>query len=122
MRAAAALLALAAAAFLAIATAAGPAVRAHHGWGSYETTLTRFTGPIKTVKFENPHVEIELDAEGKTWTITLAPPFRMNNRGLPKEQLTAGKIVTVAGYKSRAQGAELRAENILIDGKTVELR
>ena len=106
---------------LAIAALAAPAV-AHHGWGSYETAVSKFQGPIKTVKFENPHVEIELDAEGKTWTITLAPPFRMNNRGLPKEAVTAGKPVTVEGYKSKSHGSELRAERIVIDGKTVELR
>jgi hypothetical protein len=106
---------------LAAAIVAAPAV-AHHGWGSYETALTRFQGPIKTVKFENPHVEIELDAEGKTWTVTLAPPFRMNNRGLPKEQMAVGKPVTVEGYKTRGGAPELRAERIVIDGKTVELR
>jgi hypothetical protein len=59
---------------------------------------------------------------GKTWLVVLAPPSRMENRGLPKGMLKAGVKATVVGYPSRNDPRELRAERITIEGKTVELR
>lgn len=103
-------------------TLAAPAL-AHHGWGSYDSQKTiKFTAPILEVKYENPHVEIVLEYQGKKWTITLAPVFRMENRGLPKGSLVKGKTVTVEGYASKAHSDEMRIERITVDGKVVELR
>ena len=96
---------------------------AHHGWGSYDAQKTiKFAAPILDVKYENPHVEIVLEHQGKKWTITLAPVFRMENRGLPKEALVKGKTVTVEGYPSKVHGEEMRIERITVDGKVFELR
>lgn len=96
---------------------------AHHGWGSYDAGAA-FTidGEILVAKYENPHGEIEIMHAGRRWTCTLAPPFRMQNRGLPPEQLKPGLRATVEGYPSRVNDAEMRAERITIAGKTVELR
>lgn len=52
----------------------------------------------------------------------LAPPTRMENRGLPKDALKVGNTATVVGYPNRNKPDEMRAERITIDGKTVELR
>ena len=41
---------------------------------------------------------------------------------LPRDQLAVGTVATVVGYPSRVQPAEIRAERIIIAGKTVELR
>lgn len=96
---------------------------AHHGWGSYDSQKTiKFAATILEVKYENPHVEIALEYQGKKWTITLAPVFRMQNRGLPSGALVKGKTVTVEGYASKAHGEEMRIERITVDGKVVELR
>jgi hypothetical protein len=46
----------------------------------------------------------------------------MENRGLPRQMLAAGKTATVYGYPHRTEADELRAERITIDGKTTELR
>jgi hypothetical protein len=46
----------------------------------------------------------------------------MQSRGLPKEDLTVGKMVTVVGYPSRVTPTEMRAERITVGEKTVELR
>jgi len=46
----------------------------------------------------------------------------MENRGLQRAALTAGKTVTVVGYPNRTDPNELRAERITLDGKTTELR
>lgn len=107
---------------LAAAIAAAPST-AHHGWGSYDANkVFKIEGPIRAVKYENPHGELELDYQGKRWTATLAPIFRMQNRGLPRESLSVGKTVIVEGYPSRVHDAEMRVERITVDGKTVELR
>ena len=107
------------------ASLVGPAGRAaaHHGWGSYDAGAA-FTidGEILVAKYENPHGEVEIMHGGKRWTCTLAPPFRMQNRGLPPEALKPGVRATLEGYPSRVNDAEMRAERITIAGKTVELR
>ncbi len=97
--------------------------RAHHGWGSYDAAnpLT-LTGEIKRSEFVNPHVHIDLATPGKMWEVTLAPPFRMDNRGAIATLLPVGKKITAYGYASRVKNAELRAEWIEIDGKRIELR
>ncbi len=113
---------------LAFVIAAGMAalpttLAAHHGWGSYDAnTVIKIQGPILEVRYESPHGELVMEHQGKKWTITLSPPFRMQNRGLPPEQLKVGKVVTVEGYPSRVTPNEMRAERITVDGKTIELR
>jgi len=101
----------------------GGAALAHHGWGSYDSanTLT-LTGKIAESTYQNPHGTLKLDAPGKMWMVILAPPSRMETRGLPATMLAAGKTATVVGYAHRTETSELRAERITIDGKTVELR
>ena len=107
---------------LAIALAALP-VAAHHGWSEYDSTkpLT-FTGKILESGYEHPHGHIRLATPDKTWLVILAPPSRMENRGLPPADLKKGNTVTVVGYANREKAEEMRAERITSGGKTVELR
>jgi hypothetical protein len=98
-------------------------VLAHHGWGSYDASKPiTVTGPIQTLKYENPHALITVKAPDKVWTVTLAPVSRMQNRGAPAELLAVGKTVSAYGYPSTVENNEMRAERITVDGKTVELR
>jgi hypothetical protein len=100
-----------------------PMSSAHHGWSGYDSaTVFNLTGPIARVSYVNPHVEIDVDADGKTWTAILAPLFRMQARGLPEYSLKVGDRVTLVGYPHRDKKNELRAERIVVAGKTVELR
>jgi len=96
---------------------------AHHGWSEYDQTkpLTE-TGVIKEYGYDNPHGFVKLDVGGKTRLVILAPPSRMENRGLSKAALTAGKTITVVGYQHRKEAAEMRAERVTAGDKTVELR
>jgi len=100
-----------------------PPVAAHHGWSSYDSTkeLT-LTGTIKDAGYEHPHGHVRLDVPGKIWLVVLAPPTRMENRGLPAANLRVGTKATVVGYPHRGNEDEMRAERITIDGATVELR
>jgi hypothetical protein len=96
---------------------------AHHGWSGYDASkeLT-LTGTITESGYEHPHGYVRLQAPGKTWVVVLAPPSRMENRGLPRERLKPGAQATVVGYPHRTDADEMRAERITIAGKTIELR
>lgn len=98
-------------------------VLAHHGWSEYDNSreLT-LTGTIAASGYEHPHGHIRLVTPGKTWTAVLAPPSRMNARGLTPDALKKGATVTVVGYANRNKPEEMRAERIIAGGKTVELR
>jgi len=99
------------------------AASAHHGWSEYDTSKAqKLTGKILESGYEHPHGHIRLEAPGKTWHVVLAPPSRMENRGLAKDALDKGKTVTVVGYANRGKPEEMRAERITAGGKTVELR
>lgn len=99
------------------------AAPAHHGWSEYDSSkLLRLTGKIVESGYEHPHGHVRLETPGKTWTVVLAPPSRMERRGLEKGMLKPGASATVEGYANRDKPEELRAERILIDGKTIELR
>jgi hypothetical protein len=107
---------------LAIAAAA-PLAMAHHGWSEYDSTQSlTLTGKIVESGYEHPHGHVRLDTPGKTWFVVLAPPTRMENRGLPKDALKAGNTATVVGYPNRNKPEEMRAERITVQNKTVELR
>ena len=100
-----------------------PLVSAHHGWSEYDSdrALT-LTGAIKESGYEHPHGHILLVTPAKTWIAVLAPPSRMQVRGLDAAALKAGNTVTVIGYPNRNKPEEMRAERIIVDGKTIELR
>jgi Family of unknown function (DUF6152) len=108
---------------VAFALALATAALAHHGWSGYDASkpLT-VTGTIKVSGYEHPHGFVRLETPEKVWVVTLAPPSRMENRGLPSAMLKAGSTATVMGYPSRTDPDEMRAEWIAIDGKTTQLR
>jgi hypothetical protein len=95
----------------------------HHGWSSYDQTKPlNFTGKILKTGYESPHGMIELEVEKKKWTVVLAPPTRMESRGLTKDMLKVGETATVVGYPHLKVKDEMRAERITIGKKTTELR
>jgi hypothetical protein len=96
---------------------------AHHGWSEYDSTQTlKLTGTIEEAGYEHPHGHIKLKTPTKVWLAVLAPPSRMDSRGLSKEMLKVGATATVEGYPNRNKPEEMRAERITVAGKTVELR
>jgi hypothetical protein len=108
---------------LAALALAGGGALAHHGWGSYEAAK-KFTiaSPVAHVMWQNPHVHIHVTHQGATWEAVLAPPFRMEARGLRPELIKAGTAVTIEGYPSTRVEREMRAERVTVGGKTYELR
>lgn len=95
----------------------------HHGWSEYDASQAlTLTGQVGESGYEHPHGYVKLVTPGKTWTAVLAPPSRMDNRGLTRDMLKPGTTVTVVGYANRNHPDEMRAERITVAGKTVELR
>ncbi len=96
---------------------------AHHGWSEYDNSRElRLTGTIAASGYEHPHGHIKLTTADKTWTAVLAPPSRMNSRGLSTADLKTGNTVTVTGYANRSKPEEMRAERIMVGSRTIELR
>jgi hypothetical protein len=99
------------------------AVWGHHGWSEYDSSqVLKLTGKIVESGYEHPHGHVRLETPGKTWHVVLAPPSRMERRGLEKGALKPGTTVSVEGYPNRDKPEEMRAERISVNGKTVELR
>ena len=96
---------------------------AHHGWSEYDATRgMKLTGEVTESGYEHPHGYLRLQVDGKTWLAVLAPPSRMESRGLAKMDIRPGATVTLEGYPHRSKADEMRAERIITEGKTVELR
>jgi Family of unknown function (DUF6152) len=110
--------------FLSLAAVVAPSTAiAHHGWSGYDTSKSfELTGEILKSTFEYPHCEIEVQAEGKLWRFVLAPPSRMQRRGITPEMIAPGKTCTVFGYPHTSKADEARIEYIILDGKRIELR
>lgn len=90
---------------------------------SYDASQTlTLTGKVVESGYEHPHGYVKLETTDKTWTVVLAPPSRMERRGLAREAIAVGSTVTVVGYPHRDTAGELRAERITAGGNPVELR
>jgi len=99
---------------------------AHHGWSNYDNTkILKIEGTVDDVAFTNPHATIKLSQDKKeepVLDVILAPISRMTDRGLPKDKLKKGLKVTIEGYANKKDAKEIRAERIIVDGKSIELR
>jgi hypothetical protein len=92
-------------------------------WGGYDTSKSfTVTGEILKSTYENPHCEIEMEVDGKRWRFVLAPPSRMERRGITPDMIAPGKTCTVFGYPHTSNPDEARIEYIILDGKRIELR
>lgn len=102
---------------------AATAAFAHHGWSEYDSSKPlQLSGTVEQSGYSHPHGFVNLKTPEKTWNVVLAPPSRMENRGLTKDMLAVGNQATVVGYQNRNKPDELRAERITIGDKTTELR
>lgn len=96
---------------------------AHHGWGSYDAgRVMTITANVERADWENPHVTVVVPYQGKNWDAVLAPPFRMSARGLNPDMIKPGTQITLEGYPSTRSATEMRAERIVVSGRTYELR
>jgi hypothetical protein len=95
---------------------------AHHGWAGYDAAKQqKLTGVITELKWEQPHAILRIHAHDKKMEVWLSPLQRMVDRGLKKETLSVGKVVTVDAQPSLKAGGEWKALAIKVDGKDFDL-
>lgn len=95
----------------------------HHGWANYDQTkVLDFESTIDELTFENPHALAKVSYQNEAWTVYLAPPTRMTDRGLSAEMIKKGTKVRLVAYPHKTEKGEMRAERIYVDGKKFELR
>jgi hypothetical protein len=108
---------------IALLTLLGTTAYAHHGWSEYDSANNlQLTGKIEESGYSHPHGFVRLKTPEKSWLVVLAPPTRMENRGLSQDMIKPGNSVTVIGYPNRNKPEEMRAERIIVGDKTTELR
>ena len=96
---------------------------AHHGWGEYDGKKPiTLTGTIRASGYENPHSFVDLDVNGKVWHAVLAPPSRMQARGITREMLKPQTTVTVMGFPHKTNTIEMKTETITIGTRTTNIR
>jgi hypothetical protein len=92
-------------------------------WNAYDQTKAqKLTGVIKESSFKGPYGTLKLEADQKQIDVVLAPPVRMDFRGLNIETLKPGGTVTIEAYPSKQTANEVRATTLTINGRTFELR
>jgi hypothetical protein len=95
---------------------------AHHGWAAYDSSKQqKVTGTITELKWEQPHAILYVNSGGKKLEVWLSPLQRMVDRGLRKEALAAGKMVTVDAQPHVEKANEWKALAITVDGKNYDL-
>lgn len=92
---------------------------AHHGWAGNEAEQFELTGTVvKTLSLAGAHANLQIQAEGQVWEITLAPPARTERAGLNEKTIPFGAEVTVSGHRSGdAKRFEIKTERVIHQGK-----
>lgn len=105
--------------FMAAALSAIPA-SAHHGWGGNLDEEFELTGTVaQGVSLAGPHATMKIQADGKLWDLTLAPPARTQAAGLKEGIIPVGATVTAHGHRNRDMNRfEMKTERVTWNGRT----
>ncbi len=81
---------------------------AHHAYtAEFDTTKpVKLTGVLKKVEWANPHVWIYLDVKDEkgsvtNWGFSTSPPGMLQRRGITKNSLTLGEVLTISGHRAK---------------------
>ena len=108
--------------FAGLVLATTSTLMAHHGWRDVDRdNPVAGTGVIKKLEYTNPHVFFELDLSNKVWRIELASPGLIEKRGLTRDMLAPGTMVTLNGFPYKQTSGQMRAEQVTVNGKTVSM-
>jgi hypothetical protein len=93
-------------------------------WEAYDRSRPQtLSGVIKEARYDREaYGAMTMTVDGKAWTVILAPPVRMDFRGLTEPMLKPGVAVTVHGFPHKRTSDELRAETITVGKQTFDLR
>jgi hypothetical protein len=101
------------------ATIATALVYAHHAYtAEFDTSKpVKLTGTVSKLEWTNPHIWIYLDvkdADGKitTWGFSASPPGMLTRRGITKDALKIGEVLTISGHRAK-DGSNNSSGNIV---------
>ncbi len=89
---------------------------AHHGWSWTEDGFFELEGTISGIYVGNPHATLDVDVNGETWRVELAPPSRTIAAGFTEEVAAVGDEVKAIGNRSR-ESTEPRMKAVRIVGR-----
>ena len=91
-----------------LAIAATVAAFGHHSYtAEFDTSQPiKLTGTLTRVEWANPHIWIYLDVKdtnGKVtnWGFSASPPGMLMRRGITRDSLKIGEVLTVAGHHAK---------------------
>jgi DNA/RNA endonuclease YhcR with UshA esterase domain len=90
-----------------LAVASRPVAAHHSETAEYDATKpVKVTGTISKVEWLNPHVWFYVDVKDETgkvntWGFSNAPPGALMRRGIMKDALKVGAVVSVEGVRAR---------------------
>jgi hypothetical protein len=110
---------------LLLAMASEP-VQAHHAFSAEfdSNQPVTFEGSVIRMEWINPHcwIHIEIEAEDgmmEEWAIETGTPNVLFRRGLTKDALLPGTVVTIAGYKAKDGSRRANGRDVTFaDGTT----
>jgi hypothetical protein len=106
---------------LLLVLAAIPAL-SHHGWAWTADGFFELEGVIAEIYIGNPHATLDVDVEGETWRVELAPPSRTIAAGFTEDVAKKGDEVTAIGHRSRdSNERRMKAVRLVIGGKTYDV-
>jgi hypothetical protein len=99
-------------------------VSAHHGWSGQGQAQFELSGKVQeAVSLAGPHATMKIvDADGKVWDLTLAPPARTSRAGLTEGVIPVGADVTISGHRnSDPNRYEVKTERVTHSGKNYDV-
>ncbi len=95
---------------------------AHHGWSWTEDGFFELEGTISGIYVGNPHATLDVDVNGETWRVELAPPSRTIAAGFTEEVAAVGDEVKAIGNRSReSTEPRMKAVRIVVRGETYDV-
>lgn len=95
---------------------------AHHGWSWTEDGFFELEGTISGIYIGNPHATLDVDVNGETWRVELAPPSRTIAAGFTEEVAAVGDEVKAIGNRSReSTEPRMKAVRIVVRGETYDV-
>ena len=95
---------------------------AHHGWSWTQDGFFELKGKVLAVYVGNPHATMDVDVEGETWRVELAPPGPTTRAGFTEDVAKPGDEVTAVGNRSRDETEKrMKAVRVIVGSKTYDV-
>lgn len=106
----------------AVAAAFAAPAFAHHGWSWTADGMFELEGVIVAIHLGNPHAMLDVDVEGETWRVELAPPRQTASSGFDETAAKVGDEVVAIGNRSREETEpRMKAVRIVVNGRTFDV-